>query len=205
MAAIWSEQPKAQLEAACTNKYDSVAGLRLTMRQELTQRLGLLATDSAAQVDHYVTKRCSALGLAPDQDRPEEALSVGESETLDDVEVTVTKFVTVHPKDPLDGFDYVGAYVTFTNNSDGPKEVLADAQLRLENPYVATVEPITTTLELREGGHVPIGAFRPGSTVKGWVAWAVPKDSELLKSVGIYYTAMSTDEAVWWVSYFKRK
>lgn len=204
MNDLWSSLPKAQLEAACLANDDGVAGVRSDLSQRLTRRLGLLQEESDRRVHAYVTTQCAAMGLKPDQDRPDEAMSVGQSATVDGVEIEVSKFVRVHPQDPLAGYDYVGAYVSLTNRSDGPKETLGDVQFRLENPYVATVQPLTSTFDLKEGAALPFGAFRPGTSVEGWVAWAVSKDSELLKSFGVYYTSMTGEEAVWWISYFKR-
>jgi hypothetical protein len=132
-----------------------------------------------------------------DPDRPADAMSIGDSTVVDGIEVTVKKFQKVRPKDPLDGFHYYGAKMSFKNTTDGPKEVVADAQVRLENIYVATVNPLPM-LDIREGDSVPFGAFRPGTTVDGWVVWAVPDSSDILKSFGVYYTDMVGNEVVWW-------
>jgi hypothetical protein len=132
-----------------------------------------------------------------DPDRPADAMSIGESTVVDGIEVTVKKFQKVKPKDPLDGFTYYGAKMSFKNMTDGPKEVVADAQVRLENIYVATVNPLPM-LDIKEGEGVPFGAFRPGTTVEGWVVWAVPDSSDILKSFGVYYRDMVGNEVVWW-------
>lgn len=124
-------------------------------------------------------------------------MSIGESTEVDGIEVTVRKFQKVRPKDPVSGFDYYGAKVSFRNTTDGPKEILADAQMRLENVYVATVNPLPME-EIEEGDSVPYGAFRPGTTVSGWIVWGIPKHTDLLASFGIYYQDYAGNEVVWW-------
>jgi hypothetical protein len=168
------------------------------MQAAMVTQLGVYLSETIGAVRSYLGKRCAELGVVPDPDRPEGSLVVGQSETVNGLEVTVTKFGPVRPTDPLQGFDYVGAYVRFKNLSNEPREVVADAQMRLENPYIAEVRP--TGPPIKDGRPVPIGAIRPGATVQGWVVWAVPDTSDLLKSVGIYYLDDLGDEAVWWHS-----
>lgn len=115
---------------------------------------------------------------------------------MDGIEVTVQKFQKVTPKEPIDGFRYYGANVSFKNTTNGPKEVVADAQVRLVNIYVATVNPVPK--DIKEGEAVPFGAFRFGTTVSGWIVWAVLESSEFLKSFGVYYQDYAGNEVVWW-------
>ena len=157
------------------------------------------AEAQAAQdaIDQAAADKAAAKAAAEKADgRPDNAVSLGESQTVDGIEVTVSTFGRVHPVKPLDGFNYYGAKLSFKNQTDGPKGVIAEAQVRLENPYVATVNALPT--EIKEGQGVPFGVFRPGETVSGYVVWAIPNYSKSLKGFGIYYIDGAGNEAIWW-------
>lgn len=131
-----------------------------------------------------------------DPDRPDDSLDVGQSGTVGNLEVTLKKFQEVTPDEPMDGWIHYGAQLNIKNDGDGPEEVLASAQTRLENIYVATVEPISD--EIAEGEQLLLDTMRPGSSIEGWVVFAVPDDSELMDSFGLYFDDFEGNEVVWW-------
>ena len=96
----------------------------------------------------------------------------------------------------LTGWVYLGVQMSFTNTSSGPQSVFPTAQVRLDNPYVATVKP--QTVDVKEGSSVPWGAFHPGTTVSGYVVFALPDRNAALKGFGIYFTDVTGNETVWW-------
>lgn len=131
-----------------------------------------------------------------DPDRPDDSLDVGQSGTVGNLEVTLKKFQEVTPDEPMDGWTHYGAQLNIKNDGDGPEEVLASAQTGLENIYVATVEPISN--EIAEGEQLLLDTMRPGSSIEGWVVFAVPDDSELMDSFGLYFDDFEGNEVVWW-------
>ncbi|MFC7489456.1 MULTISPECIES: hypothetical protein [unclassified Knoellia] len=136
-----------------------------------------------------------------DPDRPADALSLGDAVELDGIRISVTKFIRIRPKEALDDFAYYSALVSYKNMTNGPKVIFPAAQMRLENPYIATINPLPS-VEAREGSWPAWGAFRPGETVDGWVVWGIHKESarSFLKSFGVYYVNDLGDEAVWWLN-----
>jgi len=129
--------------------------------------------------------------------RPDNAVSLGESQTVDGIEITVTSFGRVHPLEPFDIFNYYGAKMSFKNITDGPKTIDPDLQVRLDNPYVS--EDRALPIEIKEGEQVPWGAFHPDSTVSGYVVWAIPKHLKSLKGFSIIYSNLADEEASWWL------
>ena len=133
-----------------------------------------------------------------DPDRPPGALDLGEAAALDGISVTATSIERVTPADGMvgTGFVYLGVQMSFTNTSSGPQEVFPTEQVRLENPYVATVR--AQTVDVNEGDTVPWGAFRPGTTVSGYVVFALPDRHAALEGFGIYFEDFTGEEIVWW-------
>lgn len=130
-----------------------------------------------------------------DPDRPPGALDLGSAVALDGISVSVSEFRQVTPLEPSSSFTHYGAKISFTNQTDGPKEVVPDAQVRLENPYVAEVGALGVAI--KEGDAAPWGAFRPSTTVSGWVVFAIP-NGQSLQGFGVYYIDRAGNEAVWW-------
>jgi hypothetical protein len=133
-----------------------------------------------------------------DPDRPPGALDLGEAAALDGISVTATSVEWVTPADGIGvtGFFYLGVQMSFTNTSSGPQEVFPSEQVRLENPYVATVG--AQTVDVNEGDTVPWGAFRPGTTVSGYVVFALPDRHAAIEGFGIYFEDFTGEEIVWW-------
>ena len=133
-----------------------------------------------------------------DRDKPPGALGLGQAASVDGISVAVTGLDRVTPVSTggPSQFVYYGVKMSFTNTSQGPQEVLPDAQVRLENPYVATVNPLP--FEVKEGKKVPWGAFRPGTSVTGYVVFGLPARHASLEGFGIYYIDPSGREVVWW-------
>ncbi len=125
-------------------------------------------------------------------------MNVGESVRVGGLDVTLKQFSPVTPTEGgLDGWSYYGAEMSFENVTDGPQAVMADAQVRIENIYVATVDPLVME-DIEEGDGAPLATMRPGETQTGWVVFGVPDGSEILESFGVYYIDDEGNEVVWW-------
>lgn len=135
-------------------------------------------------------------GTETDPDRPDDSLNLGTAGTVGNLEVTLVKFQKVTADEPLDGWTYYGAELSIKNAGDEPEAVLVSAQTRLENIYVATVEP--TSNEISEGDQLILDTLRPGSSTQGWVVFAIPDTTDLMDSFGFYFDDVYGDEVVWW-------
>ena len=211
---VWGCLPAAVLALAltgCGQGDDRTTAAPQTVTQTATRTVTSTSTETTAvesspvveepvedETESESTTESDDATVREDPDRPDDAMSVGDSGTLDGLDVTVEKFEVVEVVDPLDGYTYYGALVKIVNSSGGPAEIVPGAQMRLENIYVATVEPLIE--ELVEGEALPaFETMRPNATMNGWLVWAIPDTSELMKSFGIYFEDfLGLDEMVWW-------